>query len=82
MGRGRGGDVRARENLLMHLGAIDASTLLKEQREALALRIGFVEIFAQVFECIPHPAGLVQAIIAQLCACGRQGQQQSRRKCD
>ena len=70
-----GGDVRARENLLMHLGnrRIHAA---KEQREARALRIGFVEIFG--LECIRHPVGLVQAITAQF-RLRQAGQQQSCR---
>ncbi|MEJ2028253.1 MAG: hypothetical protein P8X52_12745, partial [Limibacillus sp.] len=48
------GQFLARENLLMHLGAVAAAALFDHEHKAFALRVGLCKVLAQVLEGVAH----------------------------
>src|SRR6056297_370142 len=60
------GNLGIREDLLMHLLAVEASALLKEQNKALSFVVRLRQIIPHILESVAHPGLLVQAVVADL----------------
>jgi hypothetical protein len=74
------GDFRVRQDLLMHLGAVDATALLEDHHQPLAFFAGGLDVLGNIAEGQRKPVLLVQAVLADLGRPGLERKGRERRK--